>query len=152
MRQAHPGHPRSPTRRGEALTKPALPLLIRIGAAGCLAVSGVIHAQLYLHGYRTIPGVGPAFLLQASGAFAVALLLALSATVLLRLAAAAVAAGALAGFIASRTIGVFGFIEYGLQPAPQALISILVEAATLGLLAIPLRHLTTPNTTTNKDP
>jgi hypothetical protein len=121
--------------------KPALPLLTRIGAASCLAVSGVIHAQLYLHGYRTIPGVGPAFLLQASGAFAVALLLALSTTMVLRLAAAAVAAGALVGFIASRTIGVFGFLEYGLHPAPAALISILVEGAALGLLAISL-HLT----------
>ncbi len=115
--------------------KPALPLLTRLGAASCLAISGVIHAQLYLHGYRMLPGVGPAFLLQASGAFAVALLLALNTTAVVRLAAAGLAAGALAGFIASRTIGVFGFVEYGFQPAPQALISILVEAAALGLLA-----------------
>jgi hypothetical protein len=122
---------------------PALPLLTRIGAAGCLAVSGLIHAQLYLHGYRTIPGVGTAFLLQASGAFAVALLSALSAAVLLRLAVAALVAGALLGFIASRTIGVFGFIEYGLQPAPQALISVIVEAAALALLATPLLYRTT---------
>lgn len=114
-----------------------------MGAAGCLAASDVIHTELYLHGYRTIPGVGPAFLLQASGAFAVALLSTLSAAVLLRLAAAALAAGALMGFIASRTIGVFGFIEYGLQPAPQALISVIVEAAALGLLAITLLHRTT---------
>lgn len=120
--------------------KPALLLLTRLGAASCLAISGIIHAQLYLHGYRMLPGVGPAFLLQASGAFAVALLLALNTTVVLRLAAAGLAAGALAGFIASRTIGVFGFVEDGFQPAPQALISILVEAAALGLLATLLRR------------
>jgi hypothetical protein len=118
----------------------ALALLARVGAAGCLAASGVIHTELYLHGYRTIPGVGQAFLVQASGALAVALLCAFSTAVLLRLAAAALAAGALMGFIASRTIGVFGFIEYGLQPAPQALISVIVEAAALVLLAIPLLH------------
>jgi hypothetical protein len=117
---------------------PVLFLLTRIGAASCLAVSGVIHAQLYLHDYRALPGVGPAFLLQASGACAVALLLALTTTAVLRLAAAGLAAGALAGFIASRTIGVFGFVEYGLHPEPQALISILVEAAALGLLAVSL--------------
>jgi hypothetical protein len=115
---------------------PTLPLTARVAAAGCLAVSGVIHAQVYLHGYRTIPGVGPAFLFQASGAFAVALLLLLTATVVPRLIAAGLALGALGGFAASRTIGIFGFIEYGLQPAPQALISVLVEIATLGLLMI----------------
>lgn len=117
---------------------PTLPLLARVGAAGCLAASGVIHAQLYLHGYRTLPRIGPAFLLQASGSVAVALLLLITSAAVLRLTAAALAAGALAGFAASRTIGVFGFIEYGLQPAPQALISVLVEIAALGLLATPL--------------
>jgi len=47
------------------------------------------------------------------------------------------AAGALVGFIASRTIGVLGFVEYGLLPAPQALISVLVEIGALALLAVP---------------
>jgi hypothetical protein len=112
-------------------------LLVRATAAGCLAGSGVIHAQLYLTGYRTIPWIGPAFLLQASGSFAVALLLLLSSAAVLRLAAAALAAGALVGFIASRTIGVLGFVEYGLLPAPQALISVLVEIGALALLAVP---------------
>jgi hypothetical protein len=112
-------------------------LLARVTAAGCLAGSGVIHAQLYLTGYRTIPWIGPAFLLQASGSFAVALLLLLSSAAVLRLAAAAIAAGALVGFIASRTIGVLGFVEYGLLPAPQALISVLVEISALALLAVP---------------
>lgn len=55
-----------------------------------------------------------------------------------RLAAIALAAGALIGFAASRTVGIFGFIERGLQPAPQALISVLAEVATLALLAAPL--------------
>jgi hypothetical protein len=51
---------------------PALSLLTPVGAASCLAASGVIHAQLYLHGYRTLRGAGPALLLQSSGACAVA--------------------------------------------------------------------------------
>ena len=112
-------------------------LLARVGAAGCLAASGVIHAQLYLTGYLSIPGIGSAFLLQASGSFAVALLLLLSSAAVLRLAAAALAAGAMMGFIASRTVGVLGFVEYGLLPAPK-LISVLVEATALGLLAVAL--------------
>ena len=121
----------------------ALPPLLRVSAAGCLAASGALHAQLYLHGYRTIPGIGPAFLLQASGSLAVALLLLISSATVLRLAAAALAAGALVGFIASRTIGVFGFVEYGLQPAPQALISLLIETTALALLTVPLLDRTT---------
>lgn len=32
------------------------PLLARLGAGGCLAAGSAIHAQLYLHGYRAIPG------------------------------------------------------------------------------------------------
>lgn len=112
--------------------------LTRAGAAGCLAASGLIHAQLYLHGYRTIPGIGPAFLLQASGALAVAVLLLVTAAAVPRLAAAALAVGALGGFAASRTVGIFGFVEHGLQPAPQALVSVVTEVAALGLLALPL--------------
>jgi hypothetical protein len=117
--------------------------LVRIGTALCLAASGYLHAQLYTHGYRTIPGIGPAFLFQASSSIAVALLLLVSTSLILslaRLAAAALAAGALGGFALSRTVGVFGFVERGLNPTPQALISVLVEVATLLLLAIPLRH------------
>jgi hypothetical protein len=43
----------------------------RLLAALALLLSGGLHAQLYLHGYRVIPGVGPMFLLQAAGAIAV---------------------------------------------------------------------------------
>jgi hypothetical protein len=120
------------------------PTPLRMGVALCLAVSGYIHAQLYTHGYRTIPGVGPTFLLQASGSLAVGLLLLVSGPLILRLGAAALAAGALGGFALSRTVGVFGFVEHGLNPAPQALISVLVEVAVLLLLAIPV--LRTPST------
>jgi glucan phosphoethanolaminetransferase (alkaline phosphatase superfamily) len=115
---------------------PALAFSTRLSAAGCLAASGFIHAELYLHGYRVIPGVGSAFLLQAGGAVAVALLLLLTASVVPRLIAAGLAFGALAGFAASRTVGIFGFVERGLEPAPQALISLLVEVATLALLVV----------------
>ena len=42
------------------------PWWLRVGIGATLAVSGVIHAYLYVHGYRYIPTIGPAFLLQAS--------------------------------------------------------------------------------------
>ncbi|MFE4333058.1 hypothetical protein ACFRQM_27635 [Streptomyces sp. NPDC056831] len=106
-------------------------LALRLVLAATLAASGYIHAQLYIDGYRYIHVIGPLFLLQAAAAFAVAALLLLAAPLLLRIAAAAVAIGALAGFATSRTIGLFGFTERGLQPAPQALLSLIAETLTL---------------------
>lgn len=119
-------------------------------AAGALAVSGFIHAQLYVDGYRFVHVVGVLFLLQAAASFALtALLLAglLTRTpIWVPLGAAGAALGALAGFAASRTVGVFGFIEHGLRPSPQALFSVLAEisaALALGMLLL-LRQRATP--------
>lgn len=112
--------------------------LARYVSAALLAVSGYFHAELYLHGYRAIALVGPAFLLQASGAFAIALLLVVGNVLVLRVAAAALAAGALAGFTLSRTIGIGSFVERGFEPAPQALVSVIAEVAVLLLLALPV--------------
>lgn len=114
---------------------PLAPRLLTSVAGATLAASGTIHAQLYLDGYRYLHAVGVLFLLQAAASFGLgALLLAgalLRPPALIQLAAAGTAVGALAGFAASRTVGVFGFTEHGLQPAPQALISILAECATV---------------------
>jgi len=108
---------------------------VRVLAAAATAVTGYVHAELYIDGgYRVIPTVGPAFLLLASAAFAVAALLLVSGSPGLRLGAAGVACGALGGFVMSRTVGVFGFTERGLQPAPQALISLVAELTLLASL------------------
>jgi hypothetical protein len=128
------GEPRVNANNGlGSVMRPAF--AIRLTLAATLVGSGYIHAQLYLGGYRFIHVVGALFLLQACAAFVVAALVLFTAPVLLRAAAAGVALGALAGFTASRTIGVFGFTEHGLQPAPQALLSLLLETGTLLLLA-----------------
>jgi hypothetical protein len=37
-------------------------LVFRFAVAACTAASGYLHTDLYLHGYRSIPLVGPAFL------------------------------------------------------------------------------------------
>jgi len=115
-------------------SRAVLDIGLRVASAATLSVSGYIHAQLYVTGYRFIHVVGVLFLLQASASFAVAALVLAGGPVLLRLAAAGAAAGALGGFAASRTVGVFGFTERGWQPSPQSLISVLVEVATLLLL------------------
>ena len=123
---------------------PLVARLIRVVAAACLAVSGYVHAYLYDNGYRVIPRIGVAFLLQASASIAVAVLLPFTGLVLLRLAAAGLAGGALVAFTMSRTIGVLGFEEHGLQPAPQALLSVVVEVSALLALAVPVVLRMTP--------
>ncbi|KOV92054.1 MULTISPECIES: hypothetical protein [unclassified Streptomyces] len=105
--------------------------------AATLAAGGYLHARLYIDGYRFIPVIGPLFLLQAGASIALAVLLLVETPpLLLRIAAAGIALGALGGFAASRTVGVFGFTEHGLGPAPQALLSLLAETGTLLLLAV----------------
>ncbi|MFF8592201.1 hypothetical protein ACF061_12265 [Streptomyces sp. NPDC015220] len=110
---------------------------LRWATAATLAAGGYIHARLYIDEYRFIHIIGPLFLLQAGASFALAALLLIGTPpLLLRIGAAGVALGALGGFTASRTVGVFGFTEHGLQPAPQALLSLLAETGTLLLLAL----------------
>ena len=110
----------------------------RLGIAACLGSTGYLHARLYVHGYRVIHVVGPAFLWQASASLAVGLLLIVADPPILRLVAAALCAGSLGGFTLSRTVGLFGFVEHGWQPIPDAPLSVLVELAALVLLAIPI--------------
>jgi hypothetical protein len=61
---------------------------VRVLAAAATAVTGYVHAELYVDG----------------------------------------------GFAMSRTVGIFGFTERGLQPAPQALISLVAELTLLASL------------------
>ncbi|MFE9610848.1 hypothetical protein [Streptomyces sp. NPDC006012] len=117
----------------QRLLAPAL----RSATAATLATSGFLHAQLYVDGYRFIHVIGPLFLLQAAASIALAALLVIGTPpLLLRAAAAGVALGALGGFAASRTVGVFGFTEHGLQPEPQAVLSLLAGIGTLLFLAL----------------
>ena len=105
-------------------------LLLRVGIAATLAVSGYVHADLYGDGYRYVHLIGPAFLVQAAASFAIAILVLAGGPWTLRVAAAALSAGALVAFGLSRTVGIFGFSERGWQPAPQAAIGVAAEFAT----------------------
>jgi hypothetical protein len=115
--------------------RPTAITVTRLLTAAATAGTGYVHASLYLNqGYRAIPTIGPAFLLLSSSSFAIAALLLAGSSPVLRLGAVGVAAGALVGFVMSRTTGVAGFTERGLQPAPQALISLITELGALTLL------------------
>jgi hypothetical protein len=109
--------------------------ITRIGIAAGMAVSGISHAYLYMHGYQHIPTIGAAFMLQASVSFAVAVLILIGGPEWLQWAAAMVAGGALIAFVLSRTVGLFGFSERGWQPSPHAAVSVVAELLTVGLWA-----------------
>jgi hypothetical protein len=106
-------------------------LVLRIVLGASVAVSGVVHAYLYIHGYRDIPAVGPAFLLQGSVFCALAVLILAGGPAWVQLVAAIGAAGSLVAFALSRTVGLLGFIETGWQPAPYAAITVVAELLTL---------------------
>jgi hypothetical protein len=109
-------------------------LILRIVLSASLAVSGVVHAYLYIHGYRDIPAIGPAFLMQGSVFCALAVLILAGGPRWLQLVGALGAMGSLVAFALSRTVGIFGFTETGWQPSPYAVITVVAEVLTLLLV------------------
>jgi hypothetical protein len=107
----------------------------RVGISAFLAVSGVIHAVLYGRGYRDIPTVGTAFLVQASIFCALAVVILFGAPRWLWYAGSVGAAASLVAFGLSRTVGLAGFSERGWSPAPYAVISVVAEVLTVVIVA-----------------
>ena len=100
-----------------------------------LAVSGLIHAELHVHGYRYVPTIGLAFLTQASVLVALAILIAVGGPSWRQWAAGLGALGSLVAFALSREVGIFGVVEHGWEPAPGVLVSVIAEVLTVVLCA-----------------
>ncbi len=107
---------------------------LRIGIAATLAISGLVHADLYTHEYRFIPTIGTAFLLQGSIFCALAVLILAGGPAWLSWAGAAASIASLAAFALSRTVGLFGFIEHGWE-SPSGPITVIAEVLTVLLVA-----------------
>ena len=102
-----------------------------------LAVSGIAHGYLYIHGYRQIVGVGTAFLIQGSVFIALAVLILAGGPRWLHWAAGLGALASLIAFAMSRTVGLLGFVEHGWDP-PYGPTAVIAEALTVLLVAAPL--------------
>jgi hypothetical protein len=114
-----------------------------LGAFALLGV-GVDHLEQFsVDGYSAIPTIGTLFALNFAAAALVAAGLVAPvqrlpgpagrvAVPALSLAGIGVAAGSIAGLLASETSGLFGFMEAGYRPA--ILLSLGLEAATILLL------------------
>jgi hypothetical protein len=116
-------------------SRPVVAVALRAAISVTLVVSGIIHAELYVQGYRYVPTIGPAFVAQASIFVALAILIVVGGPRWLQWAAGLGAGGSLVAFVLSRTIGVMGFTEHGWEPAPQAMLSVIAEVLTVALCA-----------------
>ena len=123
-----------------------------LAAAAAIVIGGYVHFCLYRHGFRAIPKIGTAFLIQVLSSVVVAAALVIGReqvlhlgrrivrrTAAVRMAGLMLSIGTLAAFGLTRTpAGLFNFMERGLQPAPQALIALVAESAAAVLLGVAL--------------
>jgi hypothetical protein len=115
---------------GSAARRVGITLGLVIGSA-LLAAAGAIHLQLWSMGYRTIPTIGPLFLIQGiAGALLAALLL--SRRLLIVVVAAGFMIATIGGLLLSIYFGLFGFMDT--LGAPFAGLSLGVEGAGAVLL------------------
>lgn len=115
--------------------------LLRLTGAGLLAASAAMHLDLYLTGFRTIPTIGPLFLLQVIVGFALTLAIlaapftpvtrrpAVDATIAASGAGYAIAT--LGGYLLSLWVGLFGFHEIR---STAGTVAGILEIAAFGVL------------------
>jgi hypothetical protein len=115
-----------------------------LGAVAVLAVALDHFEQYYVDYYRAVPTIGTLFVLDFISAtvVAVGLLLPLGRLTsrfgdrlfsLLALAGIGIAAGTLAGLLASENVGLFGFMEVGYRSA--IVLSIVFDLAAVAFLS-----------------
>ena len=107
-----------------------------VGAA-LLVASGAIHLDLYLTGYRTIPTIGPLFLLQVIAAFVLAAGILVTGNWLVEAAGAGFLVSVLGGYLLSLWVGLFGFTEVRTTAGIVAGIIDVAGFAALALAAAP---------------
>jgi hypothetical protein len=119
---------------GSSARRAAITLALVVGSA-LLASSGAIHLQLWSMGYRTIPTIGPLFLLQGIVGVLLAVLLLIWRRLLVVVAGAGFMVATVGGLLVSVNFGLFGFMDT--FAAPYAGLSLVLEitgAVVLGVV------------------
>jgi predicted lipoprotein with Yx(FWY)xxD motif len=118
---------------------PSLPRRSWLGIVGAalLVASGAIHLDLYVTGYRSIPTIGPLFLLQVIAAFVLAAAILVTGNWLVEVAGAGFAVSVLGGYLLSLWVGLFGFTEVRTTAGIVAGIIDVAAFATLAMAAAP---------------
>jgi predicted lipoprotein with Yx(FWY)xxD motif len=107
-------------------------MLLRIAGTGLLWATAAMHLDLYLTGYRTIPTIGPLFLLQVVAGFLLGLLVLVSRSRLVALAGALFALATLGGYLLTVQFGLFGFREVR---TTAGIVAGIIEVAAFAVLA-----------------
>jgi predicted lipoprotein with Yx(FWY)xxD motif len=118
-------------------TSPPWRSWLGIAGAALLVASGAIHLDLYLTGYRTIPTIGPLFLLQVIAAFVLAAAILVTGNWVAEAAGAGFAVSVLGGYLLSLWVGLFGFTEVRTAAGIWAGIIDVAAFATLAIAAAP---------------
>jgi hypothetical protein len=122
---------------------------LRLAGALALLASGAIHLWLYYDDYGT-DDLGNAFLANAALSAVIAAYIVLRPDHLGLLAGIALSVGTLvASFLSRRGDGILDVRETGLNPSPEALLSIILEVAAIILLAGCLVASASPGRTTS---
>jgi predicted lipoprotein with Yx(FWY)xxD motif len=106
---------------------------LEIVGAALLIASGSIHLDLYLTGYRSIPTIGPLFLLQVIAAFALAVAIPVTRHWLAAAAGAGFAISTLGGYLLSLKVGLFGFTEVR---TTAGIVAGIIDVAAFAVLAV----------------
>jgi hypothetical protein len=120
--------------RGSRARRVALNLGIVAGAV-LVAVTSWIHLHLWADGYRTIPVIGPLFLVQGIAGAALALVMICWRRIVTAVAGIGFMLTTVGGLLISVNFGLFGFMDS--LAAPFAGVSLAVEisgAVELGLI------------------
>ena len=111
---------------------------LRVTGAGLLIAAAVIHLDLYLTGYRSIPVIGGLFLLQVIVGFGVGVVVLATGSRVAAAAGAVFALATLGGYLLSVWSGLFGFTEVRTTAGIAAgVIEVAAFAALAALAARP---------------
>jgi hypothetical protein len=105
-----------------------------VAGSALLASSGAIHLQLWAMGYRSIPTIGPLFLLQGIAGALLALVLLLWRRLLVVVAGAGYMVATISGLLVSVKFGLFGFKDT--LGAPYAGLSVVLESVGTAVLTV----------------
>jgi predicted lipoprotein with Yx(FWY)xxD motif len=105
---------------------------LRVTGAGLLIAAAVIHLDLYLTGYRSIPVIGGLFLLQVIAGFGAGAVVLATGSRVAASAGALFALATLGGYLLSVWAGLFGFTEVR---TTAGIVAGVIEVAAFAALA-----------------
>jgi hypothetical protein len=117
-----------------SLIRRAVTTLGLVAGSALLVSSGAIHFQLWATGYRSIPTIGPLFLLQGIVGVILGLVLVLWRRLIVVAAGAGFMVTTISGLLVSVKFGLFGFMDT--LAAPYAGLSVVLESIGAVILTI----------------